>query len=601
MVWVCGLAAPLLALWLVAATPSLGAINPWNQITHGACCEGNLAAWGNNTYVLAPILVDGNQFYRSTDGGRTWSHVYPPVSVSVPFGIEGDLDAWGPPALPDITVNYFGTEFFGTGVTAVSNDGGDIWTVVQVPVENLPPEDQAWIYMGRLVVPGCPVQTAPYVLTGWFRIGSLALFSCDGGLTWPVQTPLVGNDGFGSNNVACRREAHGPTADSDTRIPMASFEKIKAHQHGGWGTDGKFYWTEPDGTSLFVCKTNDLGSTWEGIQHPLASGTASPANVITQMAFDEKGTLYVLHTNKLYVSFNQGESIRYVHTLPRWGDDGTVVDGAGEDFTIDGGTIHIALKQSNHEIWYLRGDNVDTATPTWTQELVRQGGTERLDFMQIVLDGRGVPTIGYTATSGATATSSRDLDPIARDDSASTDQDQPVDIAVLDNDTDADDATLTVTQVSDPAGGTTTINPNGTIHYVSDVSFTGTDTFTYTVSDPPGLTDVATVTVVVRPSVGVGSAAGALSFRLGPISPNPFQGSTTVSCEIEDRAQVGLEVFTPAGQRVAALYEGILEPGLHQLKWTGTDAAGRAVPAGLYFVRLSSEGRSQTSRLLRVR
>lgn len=597
----CFSATICVAAILLAAPLAFGQINPWNMKNHGACCEGNLAAWGNNTYVLAPTLATANSIFRSTDGGRTWVKVYPPVNVSAPFGIEGDLAAWGPPGLPAITVNYFGTEL-AAGAAAVTNDAGNNWTVVQTPIAG-PVNDQAWIYMGRLRVPACDgiPTAAPYVLAGWYRVGSVALFSCDGGLTWPVQTPLVGIDGQGPEHVACQQGAHSPTADTDTRIPLESFDKMKAHRHGGWGTDGKFYWAEVGGNQLYICKTNDMGVTWEGIRHLLAPFTPAPSNVITSMAFDERGTLYVLHTNKLYVSFNQGEAIRFIHTLPRWGNDASVGDVSGQAFSIDGGTIHIALKQSNHQVWYLRGDNVDTANPTWTEELVRAGGLERLDFIQIVLDGRGVPTIGYTTAGDFTFTSSRDLDPVALDDAAIATRAEASVINVLANDSDPDDPTLTVTGVSDPPHGTATINGDGTITYVSEATFIGTDTFTYTVTDGPGLTDVATVTVDVRAPVGVPLGPGPIALSLGPISPNPFQGSTSVGFEVGSAAMVSMRVFTPTGRRVATLKNGFLEPGRYRITWSGNDDSGRPLPAGLYFVRLSSRDRNVTERVLRIR
>src|SRR5688572_5572409 len=80
-------------------------VNPnWVTVYHQECCEGNLAAYGPNTYVLLPELESGNDIKRSTDGGHTYQKVYPPVDVSVPFGIEGDLAAFG----DDVT--FFGTE-----------------------------------------------------------------------------------------------------------------------------------------------------------------------------------------------------------------------------------------------------------------------------------------------------------------------------------------------------------------------------------------------------------------------------------------------------------------------------------------------------------
>ena len=68
--------------------------------------------------------------------------------------------------------------------------------------------------------------------------------------------------------------------------------------------------------------------------------------------------------------------------------------------------------------------------------------------------------------------------PDAVDDNANVSEDEAVDIQILSNDNDADDDELTVTNVSDPAHGTTSINPDGTIHYEPDTDYCGQDTFT---------------------------------------------------------------------------------------------------------------------------
>jgi hypothetical protein len=377
----------------------------WIIRPHGTCCEGNLSAQGPSTYILLPVLVNGNKIDRSDDGGQTWVRKYPPVDISQPFGIEGDLNAWG----DDIV--FFGTEVT-DGVCAHSDNRGESWTVVEIPVA-FPANDQAWAYLGPFSL--IPNQLEPYVLTGWYRIGSVALFSFDGGLTWPIQTPLAGDDGSGPVHIVCKQTAHAPTLPGDTRIPDTNFINHKAGRHGAWGTDKKFYWTEtsngavgPPG-NLYVCKTDNFGATWTGIVHPIADGPDS-GNVVTYSGFDNRGTLYVLHGDKLYVSFNQGESFAFVHTLPRYGN-GEAADGANEFFVANCGTIHIGLIEAGagvDNVWYLRGTNVDTASPTWDEELVDVVGLNRLDFMQIVINGNGIPTISYTTPGSEVTTASRD-------------------------------------------------------------------------------------------------------------------------------------------------------------------------------------------------
>lgn len=98
--------------------------------------------------------------------------------------------------------------------------------------------------------------------------------------------------------------------------------------------------------------------------------------------------------------------------------------------------------------------------------------------------------------------------PVAQDDSVSTPEDVPIEIAVFDDNghgPDADpDGTLvpgTVTVVSPAGSGMTSVNTsNGHITYTPDLNTSGTDSFTYTVNDNSGATsNEATVTVTVTP------------------------------------------------------------------------------------------------------
>ncbi|HVF72841.1 MAG TPA: hypothetical protein VM940_14660 [Chthoniobacterales bacterium] len=383
-----------------APAPSPPPLSPnWNIVYHGTCCEGNLAAAGANTFVLLPELATGNDILKSADDGKTWVKKYPLADVSAPYGIEGDLQAFGDDVI------FFGTEL-ADGVAAHSDDRGESWVTTQFPVPFVA-NDQAWAFLGPFgdMVPG---QLEPYVLAGWFRIGSVAVFSFDGGLTWPVQSPLPAY--AQSLHVVCENNARAPTSTGDTRISNGQYANKKAGRHGAWGTDRKFYWTEPTGGNLYVCKSDDFGVTWDGIKHPIAPGPGSDY-IVTHAAFDSNGTLYVLHGNKLYVSFNQGESLQFVHSLPRWGDAGRADSGADQFFVINSGTIHIALMENAGEgrgrVYYLRGTGVDTATPTWDEELVDVVDNVRLDFMQIVLNGNGVPTISYTTPDKEVTTASR--------------------------------------------------------------------------------------------------------------------------------------------------------------------------------------------------
>ncbi|HJO94909.1 MAG TPA: glycosyl hydrolase family 8 [Victivallales bacterium] len=87
--------------------------------------------------------------------------------------------------------------------------------------------------------------------------------------------------------------------------------------------------------------------------------------------------------------------------------------------------------------------------------------------------------------------------PATTDDNAETLIDTPVTINVLDNDTDADNDTLTIASVETPQNGSTAHNTDS-ITYTPDKGFTGTDTFNYTVIDGNGGSASALVTVTVN-------------------------------------------------------------------------------------------------------
>ena len=113
-------------------------------------------------------------------------------------------------------------------------------------------------------------------------------------------------------------------------------------------------------------------------------------------------------------------------------------------------------------------------------------------------DFNGTDTFTYTNEDGNTETVTVTVDPVADDtilvaDAATTNEDTPIVIDVISNDTDADGVTSPVETVTNGANGTVAINDDGTVTYTPNADFNGTDTFTYTNED--GNTETVTVTV----------------------------------------------------------------------------------------------------------
>ena len=99
--------------------------------------------------------------------------------------------------------------------------------------------------------------------------------------------------------------------------------------------------------------------------------------------------------------------------------------------------------------------------------------------------------------------------PVAQEDSATTDENMPVTIPVLTNDSDPDGDRLTVESVTRPSNGTVTNNGTDVTYSPAPDSY-GSDSFTYTVADGKGGAATARVSVEVLEGVadGEGGAYG---------------------------------------------------------------------------------------------
>ncbi len=94
--------------------------------------------------------------------------------------------------------------------------------------------------------------------------------------------------------------------------------------------------------------------------------------------------------------------------------------------------------------------------------------------------------------------------------------------------------------------------------------------------------------------------SGALGASLHA-SPNPFAHQTTIRFSVpSSESAVRVEVFDVAGRSVRRVLNGPVSAGMHNVVWDGLDEQGHAVNAGIYFVRVRSEGGSLMTRVVRL-
>ncbi|PKN73602.1 MAG: hypothetical protein CVU50_02485 [Candidatus Cloacimonetes bacterium HGW-Cloacimonetes-3] len=80
--------------------------------------------------------------------------------------------------------------------------------------------------------------------------------------------------------------------------------------------------------------------------------------------------------------------------------------------------------------------------------------------------------------------------------------------------------------------------------------------------------------------------------------PNPFNPETTISFDMPKAANANLSVYNVKGQLVKTLLNGRADFGRNNLVWNGTDNSGSSVSSGLYFYRLSTDGKVETRKMM---
>lgn len=155
----------------------------------------------------------------------------------------------------------------------------------------------------------------------------------------------------------------------------------------------------------------------------------------------------------------------------------------------DGDSLQVTTASAVNGVVIVNGDNTLQYTPD-------NGfiGTDTISYT--ISDGNGeTDTATVTVTVSEVVTNTP---PSAINDSAGTDEDNPVVISVLANDSDANGDSFSVTSASS-SQGSVVINSNNTLSFTPNADFNGQATISYSISDGNGGVDSATVSVTVSP------------------------------------------------------------------------------------------------------
>jgi hypothetical protein len=172
------------------------------------------------------------------------------------------------------------------------------------------------------------------------------------------------------------------------------------------------------------------------------------------------------------------------------GDEDTVIGWAPSVSDPDGDTLSCSIGAQPANGTATVASNCSSGSYTSNADL---NGVDSFTYQ--VSDGNGGSDIGMVSI---TVNPVNDA-PVAGDDAYSTQVDTILSVAtpgVLGNDSDVDGDGLSVTSHTLPSKGSVTVNLDGSFTYTPIAGSSGTDSFTYTVSDG-SLSDTGTVTITV--------------------------------------------------------------------------------------------------------
>ncbi len=85
------------------------------------------------------------------------------------------------------------------------------------------------------------------------------------------------------------------------------------------------------------------------------------------------------------------------------------------------------------------------------------------------------------------------------------------------------------------------------------------------------------------------------------VYPNPFNPSTTIGYSLPETGHVEIGVYNIRGQRIRKLVDEKMQAGEHTIVWNGTDASGKAMASGIYFLKMDTGRYVATKKMIMLK
>ncbi len=113
---------------------------------------------------------------------------------------------------------------------------------------------------------------------------------------------------------------------------------------------------------------------------------------------------------------------------------------------------------------------------------------------------------------------------------------------------------------------------------------------------PGSTTDILTLKYSTTSGINLVNNNTVNGFRLYDNYPNPFNPSTKIKFSLPERSFVTLKIYDAKGTKVAEPVNNNLQQGLYEVEFKAEN-----LPSGVYFYNLSSEGFTETKRMMLIK
>ena len=399
--------------------------------------------------------------------------------------------------------NYNGSDSFVVTVTDSHGNSADTSISLNIaPVNDAP--DSADLNLitnedtsvnGQVQAQDIEGDTLSFTVSGQPTNGTLVLNAATGNFVYTPNAGYNGSDSFvvtisdGNGGTTTSTVAIGVTAVND--LPVSGNQNLTTSEDTP--LNGQISATDVDGDTLGYTvsgqPTNGTlvldAATGSFVYTPNAGYNGSDSFTVT--ISDGNGGVT---TSLVSIGVTPVNDLPVANNLNLTTDENTSVTGAINASDTDGDTLSFSLSGNP-----LNGSvilNPVTGGFTYTPNAGYNGNDS---FVVMVSDGKG----GTTTSTVSIGVNPVNDAPVAINDTATTNEGTPITVAVRGNDTDAENNSLIVSVVTQGANGSVVIDAiTGNPVYTPNAGFSGSDSFTYTISDGNGGDATATVNVTVN-------------------------------------------------------------------------------------------------------